>query len=285
MPSKTLKRKKLRQRQTLKGGFLWSKAKVAPLTRTISSPFDLFIDKFNGSIQDETHESDTQKMLAYYSTAEEYKERESELKYPYAEKKLVLTYGDESYPIKHPYTVCDIEPLTRYIAQKRLVDKQSPELEEKIAHGASYIITTILEKIGTDVTTNSVKRFMKQYIWDDTPLVKEKLEKATNQFKQVRYTTGNDLYKGKLKSSIQEYQAVLTGMLCVRILIRKKFDDMGYSIPDELNDVFGGMNSSLFSSPSPSAPTPSQIKTLTPAKNSFVQKCYKGVCKLFGIPH
>jgi hypothetical protein len=263
------------------GGFWGTKVAPSPETRKIESQFDIFIDKFNGSIADETGKTSTSDMVAYYESQPEYKQAANfDLSYPYTGKKLMITYREtESYSLKHDFSVCDIEALCEYIAEKRLGSLNDATLKQLLANGAFNIIQTILEKIGTDVTTDSVKRFMLQYIWKDTPVVKKKLDDTVNKFNAIRYTGGNDQMKRQLRFLIKANQEILTGMLCVRVLIRKKFNEIGY-MSDELNDVFGGIDASLFNSPK-------QTRTMTtpapvPAP-SFIRKCIDGVCSILGI--
>jgi hypothetical protein len=271
-------------RKNMKGGW-WSSSKVAPSpnvspnTRKIESQFDLFIDKFNGSIADEIGQTD---MLTYYNETQEYNtESDTDIKYPYMGKNLIITYREsEEYSLKHDFSVCDIEPLCEYIAEKRLGSIQNYPVKEKLEHGALYIIKTILEKIGTDVTTDSVKRFMLQYIWNDTPLVKQKLDENVRKFNEIRYTGGNNEMKKKFRSLIQKYQAILNCMLCVRVLIKKKFNDVGY-VSHELNDVFGGVDASLFNGPTLKKEVPQMSMKAQP--KSFVRKCIDGVCSILGI--
>ena len=187
MKGKTLKqraRRVARKTRRVRGGFWSTTAKVAPLsspeTRKIESQFDIFIDKFNGSISDETSKSSANDIMAYYESQPEYKrDVDTDLKYPYAGKKILITYKEsEQYSLKHDFSMCDIEALCEYIANKRLGSLNDQRLKETLSNGALYIIKTILEKIGTDVTTDSVKRFMLQYIWNDTPLVKKNLDEV-----------------------------------------------------------------------------------------------------------
>jgi hypothetical protein len=291
MKVKTLKQRKLkhsRKTRRVRGGF-WSRtAKVAPLPspekRKIESQFDIFINKFNGSIADETSKSSANDMLAYYESQPEYKrDVDTDLKYPYSGKKLLITYKEvEQYSLKHDFSMCDIEALCGYIANKRLGSLNDMRLKEVLSNGALYIIKTILEKIGTDVTTDSVKRFMLQYIWNDTPIVKKNLDDSVNKFNQIRYTGGSDQLKKQLRNTIQANQAVLTGMLCVRVLIRKKFNEIGYSDPD-LNDVFGGIDASLFNGPKTMATPGKTPAKMPPAPPGFIRRCIDGMCSLFRI--
>jgi len=264
------------------GGFWGTKVAPSPETRKIESQFDIFTDKFNGSIADETGKTSTSDMIAYYESQPEYKQPANfDLSYPYTGKKLVITYREtEEYSLKHDFSVCDIEALCEYIAQKRLGSVNDATLKQLLANGAFNIIQTILEKIGTDVTTDSVKRFMLQYIWKDTPIVKKKLDDSLQKFNAIRYTGGNDIMKRQLRLAIKTNQDILTGMLCVRVLIRKKFNEVGY-MPDELNDVFGGMDASLFNGPKKETPKV-QTPTRVPAP-SFVRRCINGVCSILGI--
>jgi hypothetical protein len=286
MASKTYKKSQLRKRVTFrqKGGVFWSKAKVAPSPekRKIESQFDLCIDKFNGSLADETGQTEPSKMLNYYTGKEEYtRQVDTDLQYPYMGKKLTIVYkGAEEYAFKHDFSVCDIEALTQYIAEKRMAGMSNEPLKLTLQDGALYIIKTILEKIGTDVTTDSVKRFMVQYIWKDTPLIKKKLDDSVKKFNEVKYTAGDNGYKAKLRESIKRNREILTGMLCVRVLIRKKFNDLGHRMPDELNDMFSGMNASLFNAPAPLPPTSPPAAA---APQGFIQRCIDGVCSLFRI--
>ncbi len=72
-------------------------------------------------------------------------------------------------------------------------------------------------------------------------------------------------------------------MLCVRVLIRKKFNEIGYSDPD-LNDVFGGIDASLFNGPKTMAtPGKTPAKTMPPAPPGFIRRCIDGMCSLFRI--
>jgi hypothetical protein len=264
------------------GGFWGTKVAPSPETRKIESQFDIFTDKFNGSIADETGKSSTSDMIAYYEAQPEYKQAANfDLSYPYTGKKLTITYREtEEYSLKHDFSVCDIEALCEYIAQKRLGSLNDLDLKELLANGAFNIIQTILEKIGTDVTTDSVKRFMLQYIWKDTPIVKKKLDDSLQKFNAIRYTGGNDIMKRQLRLAIKTNQDILTGMLCVRVLIRKKFNDIGY-MPDELNDVFGGMDASLFNGPKVQTP---KVQTAAPARPpGFIRRCIDGVCSILGI--
>jgi hypothetical protein len=263
------------------GGFWGTKVAPSPETRKIESQFDIFIDKFNGSIADETGKTSTSDMIAYYESQPEYKPAANfDLVYPYTGKKLVITYREtEEYSLKHDFSVCDIEALCEYIAEKRLGSVNDATLKQLLANGALNIIQTILEKIGTDVTTDSVKRFMLQYVWKDTPVVKKKLDDTVNKFNAIRYTSGNDQMKRQLRLVIKANQEILIGMLCVRVLIRKKFNEIGY-MSDELNDVFGGTDASLFNGPKQ---TQTQTQTQKPPPQSFIRKCIDGVCSIFGI--
>ena len=281
MPRTLRQKRNHKKTRRMRGGFWGTKVAPSPETRKIESQFDIFIDKFNGSLADETGKTSTSDMIAYYESQPEYKPPANfDLVYPYTGKKLVITYREtEEYSLKHDFSVCDIEALCEYIAEKRLANVNDATLKQLLANGALNIIQTILEKIGTDVTTDSVKRFMLQYVWKDTPVVKKKLDDTVNKFNAIRYTSGNDLVKRQLRLVIKANQEILTGMLCVRVLIRKKFNEIGY-MSDELNDVFGGTDASLFNGPKQTRTTPTPAPVAPP---SFIRKCIDGVCSIFGI--
>ena len=267
---KTRSLKQRRGKKTRRGGGLFSTAKVAPLPstttpRTIKSQFDIFIDKFNGSIKDETGKNSAEDMNVYYEAQPEYKDIDTKLKWPYSGKNIKLTYREsEEYSIKHDSDVCDIKALCDYIASKRKKALGMSLSTNKISNGAAYIIKTILEKIGTDVTTDSVRRFLLEYIWKNTPTVKR-------DYQLLNSST-------VIKNSSKNMKAVLTGMLCVRALIKKKFNEIGYSSED-LNDDFSRTDSSLFNS----APA-KVVGAVAVPPPGFIRRCIDGICKIFRIP-
>lgn len=251
------------------GGGLFSTAKVSPLPNTVTgrkikSQFDIFIDKFIMSIKDETGKSSAAEIDAYYESQPEYTAIDTKLKWPYSGTKIKLTYRDtEEYSVKHDNSICDIKALCDYISSRRKKALPLSLSTNKISNGAAYIIKTILEKIGTDVTTDSVRRFLLEYIWKDTPIVKRDYEL---------------LQSNTRRNSSKSMKDVLTGMLCIRVLIKKKFNEIGYTSED-LNDDFSGTDASLFNDP-PSAPV-SSVAAVPPG---FIRRCINGICKLFRIP-
>jgi hypothetical protein len=233
--------------------------------RTIISQFDIFIDKFNGSIKDETGKNSAADIDAYYEGQPEYRDTDTKLKWPYSGKKIKITYREtEEYSINHNSDICDIKALCDYIASRRKKALGMTISTNKISNGAAYIIKTILEKIGTDVTTDSVRRFLLEYIWKNTPIVKRDYELLNSST--------------VIKNSSKNMKAILTGMLCVRALIKKKFNEIGYNSND-LNDDFSGTNSSLFNN----APAKVILSAPRPPPG-FIRRCIDGICKIFRKP-
>jgi hypothetical protein len=257
-------------KKTRRGGGFFSSAKVAPLPstttpRTIKSQFDIFIDKFNGSIKDETGKASATEIDAYYEAQPEYRAIDTKLKWPYSGTKIKLTYRDaEEYSVTHDSDVCDIKALCDYIASKRKKALPLSLSTNKISNGAAYIIKTILEKIGTDVTTDSVRRFLLEYIWKDTPTVKRDV---------------GLLESNTRRNASKNMKDVLNGMLCIRVLIKKKFNEIGYN-PEGLNDDFSGTDTTLFNDP-PIARSASTTVTPPPG---FIRRCIDGICKIFRKP-
>jgi hypothetical protein len=277
---KTRSLKQRRGKKTRRGGGLFSSAKVAPLPalpnagteRKIGSKFDIFIDKFIGSIKDETGKNSAEDINAYYESQPEYEAIDTKLKWPYSGKQFKITYRQsEEYSVKHDSSVCDIKALCDYIAVKRIRVSKLPLSKDKISNGAAYIIKSILEKIGTDVTTDSVRRFLLEYIWKDTPVVKRDFQLLNSS--------------NTRRNASKSVKDILTGMLCVRVLIKKKFNEVGYRSED-LDDDFSGTNSSLFNNApiAPSAPwAPSAPTTVTPPPG-FIRRCINGICSIFRRP-
>lgn len=253
-----------RQGKKTRRGGLFSAAKVSPLPNTvrkIKTQFDIFIDKFIMSIKDETGKSSAAEIDAYYEEQPEYKAIDTKLRWPYSGTKIKLTYRQsEEYSVKHDGDICDIKALCDYIASKRKKGLPVSLSTNKISNGAAYIIKTILEKIGTDVTTDSVRRFLLEYIWKDTPIVKR-------DFELLEFNTR--------KNSSKSMKDVLTGMLCIRVLIKKKFNEIGY-VSEDLNDDFSGTDTSLFNDP----PSVSVVNTPKPPPG-FIRRCINGICKIF----
>jgi hypothetical protein len=268
---KTRSLKQRRGKKTRRGGGLFSSAKVAPLPssttpRTIKSQFDIFIDKFNGSIKDETGKSSPEDITAYYETQPEYSATDTKLRWPYSGTKIKLTYrGSEEYSVNHDGEMCDIKALCDYIASKRIKESKLSLSKNKLSNGAAYIIKTILEKIGTDVTTDSVRRFLLEYVWKDTPTVKRDFQLLNSS--------------NTRRNASKSVKDILTGMLCVRVLIKKKFNEIGY-ISEDLNDDFSGTNSSLFNNAPAKPVTP--IKVTPPP--GFIRRCIDGICSIFRKP-
>lgn len=245
-------------KKTRRGGGLFS-AKVAPLPNTvrkIKSQFDIFIDKFIMSIKDETGKTSAAEIDAYYEEQPEYKAIDTKLRWPYSGTRIKLTYREaEEYSVNHDGDTCDIKALCDYIASKRKKALPLSLSTNKISNGAAYIIKTILEKIGTDVTTDSVRRFLLEYIWKDTPVVKRDV---------------GLLQSNTRRNASKNMKEVLNGMLCIRVLIKKKFNEIGY-VSEELNDDFSATDTSLFNDP-PSIPKPPP---------GFIRRCINGICKIF----
>jgi hypothetical protein len=278
MKTRALKEK--RGKKTRRGGGLFSAAKVAPLPalpntatgRKIQSQFDILIDKFIGSIKDETGKDTVEEIDAYYESQPEYKPIDTKLRWPYSGKQFKITYRQsEEYSVRHDSNVCDIKALSDYIALKRIRASKLPLSKDKISNGAAYIIKTILEKIGTDVTTDSVRRFLLEYIWKDTPIVKRDFQLLNSS--------------NTRRNSSKSVKDILTGMLCVRVLIKKRFNKIGY-MSEELNDDFNGTDATLFNNTpiAPSAPwAPSASTTVTPPPG-FIRRCINGICSIFRRP-
>lgn len=286
---KTRSLKQRRGKKTRRGGGFFSTAKVAPLPplpnagtgRKIGSKFDIFIDKFIGSIKDESGKDTVEEIDAYYERQPEYEAIDTKLTWPYSGKQFKITYRQsEEYSLKHDNDVCDIKALCDYIALKRVRASKLAVSKSKISNGAAYIIKSILEKIGTDVTTDSVRRFLLEYIWKDTPVVKRDFQLLNSS--------------NTRRNASKSVKDILTGMLCVRVLIKKKFNEVGY-MSDELNDDFNGTDKTLFNNtpipPSapwgpiaPSAPwAPSAPRTVTPPPG-FIRRCINGICSIFRRP-
>ena len=252
-------------KKTRRGAGLFSTAKVAPLPNTvrkIKSQFDIFIDKFIMSIKDETGKASAAEIDAYYDAQPEYKLIDTKLRWPYSGTRIKLRYREaEEYSVNHDGDTCDIKALCDYIASKRKKGLALSLSTNNISNGAAYIIKTILEKIGTDVTTDSVRRFLLEYIWKDTPIVKR-------DYELLEFNTRRNASKSM--------KDILNGMLCVRVLIKKKFNEIGY-VSEELNDDFSGTDTSLFNDP----PTKSSVNTPKPPPG-FIRRCINGICKIFG---
>jgi hypothetical protein len=81
------------------------------------------------------------------------------------------------------------------------------------------------------------------------------------------------------RNASKSVKDILTGMLCIRVLIKKKFNEIGYRSED-LDDDFSGTNSSLFNN----SPTKPSLPSTPNPPPGFIRRCIDGICKIFRRP-